>query len=116
MNTELEPKQNKYRDCLKCGFRTSEMMKLFLWLLITCLATISIQAQFQDEGNLNARTTRNVQRKRENESVAESLCKIRVAGQKGFDRVVLNLIKESPNTLSNIFRQTFTQAMRATRK
>ena len=69
------------------------MKKILLQLSIICAAALSIQPQFQDEGKLNVWTMRNVQRTRENEFVAESLCKIRVAGQKGFDRVVFEFDK-----------------------
>ncbi len=72
------------------------MKKLILLLLINCQAVLSIQAQFRDEGKLNAWTTGNVQRKHENETVADSLCRIRVAKQKGFDRVVFEFDKGKP--------------------
>ena len=72
------------------------MKKLILLFLITCLGVLSIQAQFQDEGKLNAWTTGKVQRKHENETIAESLCRIRVAKQKGFDRVVFEFDKGKP--------------------
>ena len=72
------------------------MKKLILLFLITCLGVLSIQAQFQDEGKLNAWTTGKVQRKHESETIAESLCRIRVAKQKGFDRVVFEFDKGKP--------------------
>lgn len=84
------------------------MKKLFLRFSIICLTAISIQAQFQDEGKLNAWTTGNVQRKHENEPSVGSLCKIRVGRQKGFDRIVLEFDGGKPEYIiqylpSNIY-------------
>ncbi len=88
-------------------------MKNFRKKFISCIfllpvLIISTLAQYENAGKLNAWTTVKVQRKHENESVAESLCKIRVARQKGFDRVVFEFDKGKPEYIiqylpSNIY-------------
>lgn len=68
------------------------MKKIIIIFSIIFLAAISISAQFQNDGKLNVWTTENVQRSYwqdfEEEDIASALCKVRVAKQKGFDRVV----------------------------
>ncbi|MBA3633281.1 MAG: hypothetical protein H0W58_10820 [Acidobacteria bacterium] len=82
--------------------------KFAFCFLLLLVSAVSAAAQFQDEGKLNAWTTRIVQRKHESETVAESLCKIRVAKQKGFDRIVFEFDKGKPEYIiqylpSNIY-------------
>ncbi len=64
------------------------MKNLIICLSIICLAAISISAQFQNEGKLNTWTTEKVQRNPETDDTTYSVCKIRVAKHKDFDRVV----------------------------
>ncbi len=64
------------------------MKKLIFYFFIICLAGISVHAQFENEGKLNVWTTETVQRNPETEDISYSVCKVRVAKNKGFDRVV----------------------------
>ena len=63
------------------------MKKILFSFSIIFLATISIHAQFEDEGKLNAWTTEKVQHNRETEDVSYSVCKVRVAKNKGFEEL-----------------------------
>ncbi len=74
------------------NFRKKFIFGIFL-LPVLAIATL---AQYENAGKLNAWTTEKVQRKHENETVADSLCRIRVAKQKGFDRVVFEFDKGKP--------------------
>jgi hypothetical protein len=71
-------------------------------------AAISINAQFEDEGKLNAWTTETVQRNPETDDASYSVCKIRVAKNKGFARVVFEFDDGKPQYIvqylpSNIY-------------
>jgi hypothetical protein len=84
------------------------MKKILFSFSIIFLATISIHAQFEDEGKLNAWTTEKVQHNRETEDVSYSICKVRVAKNKGFDRVVFEFDGGKPKYIvqylaSNIY-------------
>ena len=60
------------------------------------MVVVSIHAQFEDEGKLNIWTTGKVQRNPETEDVSYSVCKVRVAKNKGFDRVVFEFDEGKP--------------------
>lgn len=84
------------------------MKKLIISFSIICSAAISIFAQFQSEGKLNTWTTEKVQRNPETEDTPYSVCKIRVAKHKDFDRVVFEFDDGKPKYIigylpSNIY-------------
>jgi hypothetical protein len=64
------------------------LKKLVICFSIIVLLAISISAQFDNEGKLNVWTTEKLQRNPETEDLAYSLCKVRVAKHKDFDRIV----------------------------
>lgn len=64
------------------------MKTLVICVSIIFLMAISISAQFDDEGKLNAWTNEKIQRNPETEDLAYSVCKVSVAKLKNFDRVV----------------------------
>lgn len=85
------------------------MKKMIFCFSIMFFAAISIHAQFEDEGKLNVWTTEKVQRNPETENTPYSVCKIRVAKQKGFDRVVFEFDDGKPQYViqylpSNIYQ------------
>lgn len=59
-----------------------------LIILLMIFAAISIHAQFEDEGKLNVWTTGKVQRNPETDDASYSVCRVRAARQKGYDRLV----------------------------
>ena len=65
-------------------------------LLLPVLA-ISAVAQYKNAGKLNAWTTDDVQRRHEDEIAASSLCNVRIAKNKGFDRVVFEFDAGKPD-------------------
>lgn len=72
------------------------MKNLLSYLLAIAFLAISIQAQFESEGKLNVWTTENVQRNHPTEDISQSVCKVRVAKNKGFDRVVFEFDSGKP--------------------
>ncbi|CAN5539432.1 hypothetical protein BH18ACI1_BH18ACI1_15830 [soil metagenome] len=82
--------------------------KFAFCILLLPVLSIFVVAQYENAGKLKAWTTVKVQRKHENEPASESLCKIRVAKQKGFDRVVFEFDAGKPDYIiqylpSNIY-------------
>jgi hypothetical protein len=55
------------------------MKKILFYFSVMFVAAISVNAQFEDEGKLNAWTTEKIQRNPETEDASYSVCKIRVA-------------------------------------
>ncbi len=72
------------------------MKRIIICFSIIYLAAISASAQFQSEGKLNVWTTKTVQRNPESEDTPYSVCKIRVAKHKNFDRVVFEFDDGKP--------------------
>lgn len=77
-------------------------MNKFLKIFSISIAVLSVfvniaPAQYEDAGKLNTWTTKNIQRIYEDETASESLCKIRVAKNKGYDRVVFEFNGGKPN-------------------
>ncbi len=73
------------------------MKNFLICILLLIVSAASVAAQYQNEGKLNAWTTANVQRKHEIEDPLLSLCKIRIAGNKGFDRIVFEFDSGKPD-------------------
>ncbi|MEP6924407.1 MAG: hypothetical protein ABI954_08065 [Pyrinomonadaceae bacterium] len=84
------------------------MKNLIICFLIIISASFSIHAQFENEGKLNVWTTEKVQRNPETENTTYSVCKVRVAKHKNFDRVVFEFDDGEPQYIvqylpSNIY-------------
>ncbi len=77
-------------------------------LMVLFISTSTATAQFSNAGKLKVWTTQTVQRSYENEEGYEILCKVRVAKNKGFDRIVYEFAEGKPDYIiqylpSNIY-------------
>jgi len=73
------------------------MRKLFIFTaLLISIFTSTVFAQWKDSGKLNAWTSNTISRQNENSKETPYLKEVRVAKNKGFDRVVFEFIGDIP--------------------
>src|SRR5690349_19032420 len=76
------------------------MKKLYiLTIFLILVAALQASAQWKDSGNLNVWTARTVARQNANSKATPYLKEVRVAKNKGFDRVVFEFLGDIPRYL-----------------